>query len=126
MPSNTATLRSRNCDLKSASTGNDDSARSVTISGRLWPISSRCGPASLRAPAPKWIVVGKAKRTMLMMRIAAAGRAGSGSREPVDEQRRADRAALDRRDLQVLVVGVRAPARRAEAIDAHGVRRDEL
>src|SRR5206468_2784237 len=65
-PSNTATSRPVSCDLNSASTGNAASALSVTISGRLKPWSSRCGPTSLRAPAPKWIAVGKEKRVMVM------------------------------------------------------------
>ena len=50
----------------SASTGSAPSALSVTISGRLQPASSRCCATSLRAPAPKWMGVGKEKRVMVM------------------------------------------------------------
>ena len=41
-----------------AGTGSAASARSVTISGRVWPRASRCSATSLRAPAPKAMAVG--------------------------------------------------------------------
>ncbi len=69
MPSNTATFSSRRWLLNSASTGSAASARSVTISGRFRPRSSRCGPTSLRAPAPNWIAVGKENCEMAMVGV---------------------------------------------------------
>src|SRR6266508_3357574 len=66
-PSNTATSRppSRNDATKRCATGSCASARSVTTSGRFRPCSFRCAPTSADAPAPKWIVVGKAKRWIM-------------------------------------------------------------
>jgi hypothetical protein len=68
-PPNTATssLAASRSAFSSAIKGNSASPLSVTISGRFRPSSCSRGPASLRAPAPKWIVVGKAKRVMLMV-----------------------------------------------------------
>ena len=75
-PSNTATSSPARWLRNSASTGSAPSARSVTISGRLQPASSRCCATSRRAPAPKWMGVGKEKRVMVM---GAAGGSESSS-----------------------------------------------
>jgi hypothetical protein len=68
MPSNTATSSpaARNGSTKPVATGSFASARSVTTSGRFRPWSRRCGPTSLAAPGPKWMVVGNAKRSMVI------------------------------------------------------------
>src|SRR5512134_1768552 len=65
-PSNTSASRPCRCERNSASSGSFAKARSVTISGRRMPCSFRCAATSVRAPAPKWIVVGKEKRVMVM------------------------------------------------------------
>ena len=65
-PSYTATCKPPRCPRNSAITGSLASARSVTTSGRRTPWASRCSATRRRAPAPKWIVVGKAKRVMVM------------------------------------------------------------
>ena len=60
-PSKTTASSGARCERNSAITGSAASARSVTISGRLQPAAARCAATCLRAPAPKWMSVGKEK-----------------------------------------------------------------
>src|SRR6266496_6823568 len=49
-----------------ASSGKGAMPRSVTMSGRSTPCTRRCSATSWRAPGPKWIVVGNAKREIFI------------------------------------------------------------
>src|SRR5437016_6605584 len=49
-----------------ASSGNGAMPRSVTMSGRSTPCTRRCSATRVRAPAPKWIVVGNANRAIFI------------------------------------------------------------
>ena len=51
---------------KSASSGSGAMPRSVTMSGRLTPSALRWSATSARAPGPKWMMVGKLNREMVM------------------------------------------------------------
>src|SRR5437762_13719076 len=49
-----------------ASSGNGAMPRSVTMSGRSTLCTRRCSATRVRAPAPKWIVVGNANRAIFI------------------------------------------------------------
>ncbi len=78
---------------KSASSGSGAMPRSVTISGRLMSSPLRWSATSARAPGPKWMVVGKLNREIVMV---APGRGSCGSCRN-RRRRRGSRAARCRR-----------------------------
>ena len=58
-PENTATSSPPRCDWNSPSIGKAATPLSVTTSGRDTPTDFKCSATSLRAPGPKWMVVGR-------------------------------------------------------------------
>ncbi len=80
MPENAAASRPPNSAMNSDSKGSAAMPRSVTTSGRVTPALARCSPTSLRAPGPKWMVVGKPNFSMAMAREEGAGGGACGAR----------------------------------------------
>src|SRR2546427_5374348 len=121
-----------------ASSGKDAMPRSVTMSGRSTPCTRRCSATRARAPGPKWIVVGNAKREIFiaiaLLQLPVADLDEAQLEHVVRPLRHADigthypsqRAPVERNQRQVRVhdaqriADERSPARDV-GLDAHCV-----
>src|SRR5512132_3438198 len=93
-PENTAAFTPGSSRTNRSNTGNAASPRSVTIKGRVYPASIRCGAISLRAPAPNTIDVGKAKRCSVTA-DAPSGLGRASARSAYERRQNRSRRSYD-------------------------------